>query len=120
MQETSRSLRIQLHQFLLLAAMLWPAGAYAQESGHTLLLKNERLLEGTVYRLGDRYQVKMGEGSKVTIPADQVAFVGQSKLEAYQFLKSSVATWTVGEHFQLTRCVYSTACWTRLLLIISW
>ena len=103
MQETSRSLRIQLHQFLLLAALLWPAGAYAQESGHTLLLKNERLLEGTVYRLGDRYQVKMGEGSKVTIPADQVAFVGQSKLEAYQFLKSSVATWTVGEHFQLTR-----------------
>lgn len=75
----------------------------AQELGTTLLHENERVFEGTVYRVGDFYQVQLGAGSKISIPADKVVFVGNSKLEAYDFMRGRVTTWTVGEHFQLTR-----------------
>lgn len=103
MQESCPTSNLRINVCLLLLGLFCGGIANAQELGSILLLKNERVLEGTIYRLGDFYQVRMGSESKVSIPSDQVAFVGKTKLEAYDFLRSQVETWTPGEHFQLTR-----------------
>lgn len=75
----------------------------AQVAGTAVLLKNDRVLEGQVSLRGNIYQVKVGENSKVSLPAEQVAFVGSSMREVYEYKKAQIETWLPGDHFQMTR-----------------
>lgn len=92
--------------FLLFA--LWNCPAQWAESQiwdpGVALLGNERCLEGRIELVGDRYVVRKTEGNQVSIPREQVQFVGQSKSEVYQFKKRYLTSKSrPGDHYKLAR-----------------
>lgn len=73
------------------------------ESGF-VLLSNDRCLEGRVELLADRYVITRTEGNQVSIPRNQVQFVGGSKKELYRFkVRSLSPSARAGDHFKLAR-----------------
>jgi hypothetical protein len=68
-----------------------------------VLLKNNRVLLGTVTRQGDVFVVEVANQSAVSLPKDQVDFVAETIREIYAYKIHCVTRWNVGEHFQLTR-----------------
>ncbi|QDV26894.1 hypothetical protein [Aureliella helgolandensis] len=85
-----------------------PTVACAQEAqSGVLLLKTPKNLEsvvsGQLSLKGDTYEVVAAEDSRVWIPRDRVLFVGRDILDAYEFKRNGIVSWSVGDHYQLTR-----------------
>ena len=68
-----------------------------------LLKKTDRILFGTVRLNGNYYEVEIADQSRVSIPRDQVDFVGASAEDVYQHKCRNITRWRTGDHFQLTR-----------------
>ena len=68
-----------------------------------LLKKTDRILFGTVRQNGNFYVVEIADQSRVSIPIDQVEFVGANAEEVYQHKCRSITRWMTGDHFKLTR-----------------
>jgi hypothetical protein len=56
------------------------------EKGRVLLLENERIFEGDIEKIGDRYCVDSGRG-QTWVPANRVLRLCASRLEAYEHLR---------------------------------
>ena len=68
-----------------------------------LLKKTDRVLVGSVRLNGNFYEIEIADHSRVSIPRDQVEFVGANAEEIYQYKCRSINRWKTGDHFQLTR-----------------
>ena len=68
-----------------------------------LLKKTDRILFGTVRMNGNYCEVEIADQSRVSIPREQVDFIGASAEEVYQHKCRSITRWKTGDHFQLTR-----------------
>lgn len=70
--------------------------------GKVLLLKSERILEGEIERLGDRYRVRRG-ASEAWIPAEQALRLCASLDEALSQMRSRMHTGDADERLRLAR-----------------
>lgn len=71
-----------------LAIVLALAGsACAGETGKVLLIDDDRLLEGEVARVGERFRIR-GGGGEMTIPATPTMLVFADKDAAYRYLRT--------------------------------
>jgi hypothetical protein len=70
---------------------------------HVLLKKTDRIMTGFVRPVGNYVEIEIADHSRVSVPNDQVAYIGETVEDIYQFKKRSVSRWAVGDHFQLTR-----------------
>jgi hypothetical protein len=78
-----------------------PAGAGAG----VLLLRNGSVIEGTVLREGDRYEVKLEDGD-LRVRADDVEFVGHSLEDCYRHRLAGIDVARVQDHLELAEwCV---------------
>lgn len=68
-----------------------------------LLKKTDRVLVGTVRLNGNFYEIEIADHSRVSIPRDQVEFIGANEEEIYQYKYRSISRWKTGDHFQITR-----------------
>lgn len=68
-----------------------------------LLKTTDRVLTGTVRENGNYYEIEIADQSRVSIPRNQVDFIGANTEEIYQHKRRSIARWRTGDHFQLTR-----------------
>lgn len=68
-----------------------------------VLLKTDRVLIGSVRVNGNYYEVEIADQSRVSIPRDQVEFVGADTEEIYQHKCRGISRWMTGDHFKLTR-----------------
>lgn len=68
-----------------------------------LLKKTDRIMFGTVRLNGNYYEVEIADQSRVSIPREQVDFIGAGAEEVYQHKCRSITRWKTGDHFQLTR-----------------
>lgn len=77
--------------FLCAAALAVSTLAFAQQAaptkGRVLLLDNERIFEGDIEKVGDRYCVRRPNAGETWIPGDKVALLCGSRLEAYGHLR---------------------------------
>ena len=76
-----------------------------QESrpGALLLKQTDRVIRGQIVARGEFYEVELAPNSRISIPKQNVAHVADSLEELYQIKRRSVAQWSVGDHYQLTR-----------------
>ncbi len=87
------------------AVRLSPIDVVLTSAGQSryVLLKNDRVQFGTV-RLVNRFiEVEFSKDSKVSLPLDQVVFVGESLEEVYQFKRGSLIKWSTGDHIHFGR-----------------
>lgn len=70
---------------------------------YVLLKKTEAVLKGYSQVVGQFYEIEIGDQSKVSVPKDQVAFVGDSLESVYEFKKRKVTQWITGDHLQMSR-----------------
>ncbi len=68
-----------------------------------LLRKTDRILIGSVHLNGNYYEIEIADQSRVSIPREQVEFVGANAEEVYQYKCRSISRWKTGDHFQLSR-----------------
>ncbi len=68
-----------------------------------LLKKTERILVGSVRLNGNYYEIEIADQSRVSIPREQVEFVGANSEEVYQYKCRGISRWRTGDHFQLSR-----------------
>ncbi len=68
-----------------------------------LLKKTDRIMTGNVRAVGKYLEIEIADQSRVSIPQDQIAYIGENLEAVYEFKKRSVSRWAVGDHFQLTR-----------------
>jgi hypothetical protein len=68
-----------------------------------LLKKTDRILIGTVRQNGNYIEIEIADQSRVSIPRDQIDYVGVDTEDVYQFKRRSIDRWAVGDHFKLTR-----------------
>ena len=68
-----------------------------------LLKKTDRVMVGTVRLNGHFYEIEIADESRVSIPRDQVEFVGANEEEVYQYKCRGITRWKTGDHFQITR-----------------
>ncbi len=96
---------VRLSIILVFLGIAWgsPTVARSQSVGGAILLKNDRMLVGQVESRGNLYSVAIAKDSRVSIPTDQVQYVGNDPLEVYDFKVSSTKRWDIGDHFQMTR-----------------
>lgn len=89
---------------LAIAAAGWFAlrAAPPAPTGHVLILKNARILEGDVERIGDQYRVKYAVG-ETRVPADKVERLCANMEEAYRFLRDQANGDDPDEHLRLAR-----------------
>ena len=98
----------RIPRFLIgILAILSATNCQGQQVGGALLLKDgDRVLQGQVTQLGDQYEVRLAEESRVIVAASKVRFVGEDLEALYQYKVQSIKRWEPGDHFQLTRwCV---------------
>jgi hypothetical protein len=60
-------------------------------------------LIGSVRVNGNYFEIEIADQSRVSIPRDQVDFVGANTEEIYQYKRRGITRWKTGDHFQLTR-----------------
>lgn len=70
------------------------------KKGKVLILENERVLEGDVERVGNQYLIRRSIG-ETWVPAERVLTMCQSKIEAYQFLRTRTNLEDADEHLKL-------------------
>jgi len=68
-----------------------------------LLKKTDRILVGTVRNNGNYYEIEIADQSRVSIPRDQVDFVGANATEVYQHKCKNISRWLTGDHFKIAR-----------------
>jgi hypothetical protein len=68
-----------------------------------LLKKTDRVMVGAVRLNGHFYEIEIADESRVSIPRDQVEFVGANAEEVYQYKCRGITRWKTGDHFQITR-----------------
>ncbi len=68
-----------------------------------LLKKTDRILVGMVRLNGNFLEIEIANQSRVSIPRDQVEFVGADAAEVYEFKCRSVTRWLPGDHFKMAR-----------------
>lgn len=68
-----------------------------------LLKKTDRVLVGSVRLNGNFYEIEIADQSRVSIPRDQVEFIGADVEEIYKHKCQSIPRWRSGDHFQLSR-----------------
>ncbi len=68
-----------------------------------VLLKTDRVINGSVRLNGNYYEIEIADQSRVSIPRDQVEFIGANVEEVYEHKRRSITRWRSGDHFQLTR-----------------
>jgi hypothetical protein len=68
-----------------------------------LLKKTDRVLVGAVRLNGNYCEIEIADQSRVSIPRDQVEFIGANSEEIYQYKCRSITRWKTGDHFQITR-----------------
>jgi hypothetical protein len=71
-------------------------------TGHVLLLDNERVVEGDIERVGDRYRVRRSSGETM-FPADGVLRLCASLEDALDYLRSRTALNDPDERLRLAR-----------------
>jgi hypothetical protein len=76
--------------------------AQPAESGAVLIKDSDRVILGKIERRGEFYEIEIASQSRVKLPVSQIAFIGRSLEEIYQFKVQSVVQWNTGDHFQLT------------------
>lgn len=74
-----------------------------QPQQFVLIKKSDRVIQGQVRLVGNLYEIQLSDQARVSIARDQVAFVGASMKDVYNFKVTSVTRWAVGDHFQVTR-----------------
>ncbi len=75
----------------------------SESSQAVLLKKTDRILIGTVRLNGNYYEIEIADQSRVSIPRDQVDFVGATATEVYQYKCKNIARWLTGDHFKIAR-----------------
>lgn len=83
-----------------LARTAEPSGQASK--GRVLLLENERTLEGDVERVGDQYRVRRVVG-ETWVPAGKVHFLGETREDAYAYLRSRANLRDPDERLRLAR-----------------
>ena len=68
-----------------------------------LLKKTDRILVGSVRLNGSYYEIDIADQSRVSIPRDQVEFIGANEAEVYQYKCRSISRWMPGDHFKMAR-----------------
>ncbi len=78
----------------------------ARSTGHILLLRSERALEGDIEKLGNRYRIRRG-AAEVWVAADQAVRLCADWDDAYRFMQSRANLGDADERLRLAR-------WCRL------
>ncbi len=68
-----------------------------------LLKKSDRVMFGFVRLNGNFYEIEIADHSRVSIPRDQVEFVGADIEAIYEFKCRDTSRWKSGDHYKLTR-----------------
>jgi hypothetical protein len=66
-----------------------------------LLLRNGSVMEGNIFRAGDRYEVGLKDGD-VRVRADDVEFVGESLDACYEHRRAAISFDKVSDHLELS------------------
>src|SRR5437899_4133072 len=91
-------------RIFLAAALAAPLVAHAAEpvSGKVLVIDSERLLEGAIERVGDRYRVRQGTG-EMSVPASPMMVLVADREAAFQLVKSRAKLADPAERVRLAR-----------------
>jgi hypothetical protein len=87
---------------LTLCSLALAVPAARAQSGHILILKNDRTLEGDIVRKGDHYVIRRPVG-EFTLPADRAQKLCADWDEAYAFLRSQTNLRDPDERLRLAR-----------------
>jgi hypothetical protein len=90
------------------AALIAPAEALSQApetplpKGRVLLLRNERIFEGEIEKVGEQYRIRRSAG-ETWLPADKVLRVCESREEAFEYLRKQANLDDPDERLRLAR-----------------
>ncbi|MBI3411739.1 MAG: hypothetical protein HY040_25695 [Planctomycetes bacterium] len=100
-------MKTKIALFLAMAALAAGVRTFAQDTpthatGKILLLTSERIMEGDVERIGERYRIRRGT-SEVWIPADKAICICADHHEAFAQMKSRANLGDADERFRLAK-----------------
>ncbi len=88
---------------LLACPRVWGQQVEAKSDAETILLTNQRVLHGNVSHNGDLITIDLAEGGRISVPKNQVAFIGGSLREIYLHKLGTIRDTQPGDHYQLAR-----------------
>jgi hypothetical protein len=71
--------------------------------GHVLLLPNERIFEGDIEKVGDRFCIRRSGGGETWLPCDNAVRLCASRDEAYRYLRTQANLDDADERLRLAR-----------------
>ncbi len=101
-------MRTTLYLFACGMALFVPTWGHSQSAdpparGRVLLLQNERILEGEIEKVGDRYRLVRPGGGVTWITCDKAMHLCASREEAYQYLRKQANLDDPDEHVRLAK-----------------
>ncbi|RMF37272.1 MAG: hypothetical protein D6753_17915 [Planctomycetota bacterium] len=96
---------------LVVAVVVWSADpmrclgqdAVSRATSQSVLLTNQRVLHGSVSHNGNLITIDLLEGGRISIPKNQVQFIGQSLQDVYLHKRGKIRESQPGDHYQLAR-----------------
>lgn len=91
------------------AALAVPACAFSQTAesqplkGQVLLLRNERIFEGDIEKVGEQYRMRRPNGGETWLPCDQALRLCASREDAYRYLRTQANLDDADERLRLAR-----------------
>jgi len=68
-----------------------------------VLMNNGSVFHGVVRPVGEKMEIRLGQGATIQVDSKQVGHIAASKLELYQAQVKSIRLWGTGEHWHLTQ-----------------
>ena len=68
-----------------------------------VLMNNGSVFHGVVRPVGEKMEIRLGQGSTIQVDSKQVGHIAASKLELYHAQVKSIRIWGTGEHWHLTQ-----------------
>jgi hypothetical protein len=68
-----------------------------------VLMNNGSVFHGVVRPVGEKMEIRLGQGATIQVDSKQVGHIAASKLELYQAQVKSIRIWGTGEHWHLTQ-----------------
>ena len=68
-----------------------------------VLMNNGSVFHGVVRPIGEKMEIRLGQGATIQVDSKQVSHVAASKLELYHAQVKSIRLWGTGEHWHLTQ-----------------
>lgn len=89
--------------FAVFFASFSPLRGSEPDNRSFVLMNNGSVFHGVVRPVGEKMEIRLGQGATIQVDSKQVGHIAASKLELYHAQVKSIRIWGTGEHWHLTQ-----------------